>query len=138
MIVRCESCGSANRVPAARMREVARCGRCKTAVSPPHKPLAIHTPAELDELVAQSPVPVIVDFWARWCGPCLAVAPQLDAVADRKAGEAVVAKVDTEEIPELAERFGIRAIPTMIVFDGGREKKRMTGAMPAEAIEREF
>jgi thioredoxin 2 len=118
------------------MRDVARCGRCKTAVSPLHKPLAIHSVAELDELVAHSPVPVLVDFWAQWCGPCLAVAPQLEQVADRKAGEAVIAKVDTEEIPELAERFGIRAIPTMIVFAEGREKKRMTGAMPADAIER--
>jgi thioredoxin len=98
--------------------------------------MAIHSAQELDELVADSPVPVLVDFWAPWCGPCLAVAPQLEVVANRKAGEVVVVKVDTEEAPELAERFGIRAIPTMIVFNGGREKKRMTGAMGADAIER--
>jgi len=118
------------------MREVAKCGRCKASVSPPKKPIAISAIAELEELVADSPVPVLVDFWAKWCGPCLAVAPELDKVADHRAGSAIVAKVDSEALPELADRFGIRAIPTMIVFEGGREKKRLTGAMPAEAIER--
>jgi len=134
MIVHCSSCGTANRIPAARMQQSARCGRCRTSISPPAAALALHAPAELDELMSAS-LPLLVDFWAPWCGPCHAVAVQLEQIASRGAGKLVVAKIDTEELPEIASRYGIRSIPTMILFGEGRERRRVVGAMPAEAIE---
>jgi thioredoxin 2 len=91
--------------------------------------------AEFDELVRDSPLPVLVDFWATWCGPCRAVAPELVKLASARAGRLVIAKVDTDVLADVAGRFGIRSIPTLILFRQGAEVKRLTGAMPAEAIE---
>jgi thioredoxin 2 len=82
-----------------------------------------------------SPLPVVVDFWAPWCGPCRMVAPELERVAANNAGRFLVVKVNTDEIPELGERFGIRSIPTMAVFSGGKEAARTAGARPAADIE---
>jgi thioredoxin 2 len=76
----------------------------------------------------------VVDFWAAWCGPCRLVAPELEKLSAERAGKVVVAKVDTEALPEVAGRFGIRSIPTLIAFKQGRESKRVSGAMPASAI----
>ena len=133
MIIECAACGSANRVPAKRLAEHPRCGRCKTELST-ERPLAVHSTAELDELVGAAPFPVLVDFWAPWCGPCRTVAPQLELLAKKKRGALVVAKVNTDEVPELGARFQVRSIPTMILFDGGRESRRVSGAMSADAI----
>jgi thioredoxin 2 len=94
--------------------------------------------ADFAELVRDAPVPVVVDFWAEWCAPCRAVAPQMEALAKDKAGQAVVAKVDTEALPDVAARWEIRSIPTMILFEGGREVKRISGAMPAAQIAQAF
>ena len=135
MILRCSSCATANRVPAERLHEVARCGRCKTELAPLAMPLPIHSAVEFDELVGSTKLPMLVDFWAQWCGPCHTVAPQLASVAKKRRGALIVAKLDTDEVPVVAARFGIRSIPTMILFSGGREAKRVTGAMPAAAIE---
>ncbi|HEY8088947.1 MAG TPA: thioredoxin TrxC [Polyangiaceae bacterium] len=134
MIVTCTSCSRKNRVPASRLDEKARCAACKTALLPLAAPSAIGSAEELDELVRDSPAPVLVDFWAAWCGPCRAVAPELETIARQKAGSVVVAKVDTEALPDVAGRFGIRSIPTMILFRGGAEAKRVQGAMPASEI----
>jgi thioredoxin 2 len=90
---------------------------------------------DFDELLRNAPVPVLVDFWASWCGPCHAVAPELEALARERSGRVVVAKVNTEALPAVAGRFGIRSIPTMILFRGGREESRITGALPKSAIE---
>ncbi len=133
MIIECPSCGSANRVPAKRLSEHPRCGKCKGAI-PTEKPLAVRSTAEFDELVADSPHPVLVDFWAPWCGPCRVVAPQLEVLAKKKRGSVVVAKVNTDDLPELGSRFQVRSIPTMILFAGGRESRRVSGAMPADQI----
>jgi thioredoxin 2 len=134
MIVDCPSCERLNRVPAARIRDVAKCAACKAALLPLTSPVAVRSAEEFDELTAGSPVPVLVDFWAAWCGPCRAVAPELETIARDRSGRVVVAKVDTEALPEVAARFGIRSIPTMVLLRDGKEAQRITGAMNASAI----
>ena len=116
------------------MGEKARCAACKTALLPLERPIAVGNSSEFDELLRDGPGPILVDFWASWCGPCRAVAPELEKLARERAGRVIVAKVDTEALPEVAGRFAIRSIPTMIVFRGGKEAARLSGAMPASAI----
>jgi thioredoxin 2 len=134
MIVHCSSCSTSNRVPARRVWDKARCAACKAALLPITHPIPIVSSGDFDELVRDAPAPLLVDFWADWCGPCRMVAPELEKLALDRAGRVIVAKVDTEELPEVASRFGIRSIPTMIVFRGGKEADRLSGAMPANAI----
>jgi thioredoxin 2 len=134
MLRTCPSCNAQNRVPAPRAGEPARCGRCKTGLPPVDEPIALASDADFDGLVSRARVPVLVDFWAAWCGPCRMVAPELEKLARSRSGRVVIAKVDTEALPTLAARYGIRSIPTMILFEHGREAKRVSGALPAEAI----
>ncbi len=134
MIRKCPSCGSKNRIPAARLHEVPRCGKCKTPLGAVAEPIVLSDASAFDELIGGSKLPVLVDFWAPWCGPCRMVAPEMEKLARDKSRALVVAKVDTDSVPSIAARFGISGIPTMILFEGGHESKRLSGAMPASAI----
>jgi thioredoxin 2 len=134
MQIACAACSTQNRLPAARLQDRARCAACKTPLLPIAKPIAVQNVADFDELVRDAKAPILVDFWAAWCGPCRAVAPELEKLAAQKVGSAIVAKVDTDAQPELSARYGIRSIPTLVLFRGGREAKRITGAMSAGAM----
>ena len=133
LITTCPNCGQRNRIAFA-ARE-ARCGKCKAALPSPSEPIEVPDEGSFDALVRNATQPVVVDFWAPWCGPCRMVAPEIARVAASHAGRLVVAKVNTDHVPELGERLRIRSIPTMAVFDGGREVARTSGAMPAPQIE---
>lgn len=134
VLVDCSSCAQRNRLPAARLLDRARCAACKAALLPVERPVVIHDVADFDELIRDAQAPVLVDFWAVWCGPCRSVAPEVEKLARQKHGNLIVAKVDTDAHPELSARYGIRSIPTLIVFRSGREAKRISGAMPASAM----
>ena len=134
MNVACAACSKLNRVPAARLHDRARCAACKAPLLPIGKPIAVTSIEDFDELVRDAKTPLLVDFWASWCGPCRAVAPELEKLASQKMGSTIVAKVDTDAQPELSARFMIRSIPTLVLFRDGREAKRISGAMSAAAM----
>jgi thioredoxin 2 len=135
VVTTCPSCGQRNRIAFSRMAASTRCGKCHAAITPPGEPIETPDAATFDTAIGQSDRPVVVDFWAPWCGPCRMVAPELAKVAARHAGEYLILKVNTDAIPELGERFKIRSIPTMAVFVEGREAGRTAGARPAPDIE---
>jgi thioredoxin 2 len=135
VITTCPHCGRKNRIAYGRLGQSVRCAQCKQDLAAPASPIDVGSSAEFDQLVAQASVPVVVDFWAPWCGPCRIVAPELKKVAARQAGRLLVVKVDTDALEDLGRRFGIRSIPTMAVFVQGREAARSAGARPAEEIE---
>lgn len=134
IILPCPQCGQRNRIAYAKLGQTGRCGTCQAELKAPAAPVDIENVVNFDALVARSPLPVLVDFWAPWCGPCKMIAPHLLKVAAEGAGQWLVAKVNTDTVPELSQRFQINAIPLMIVFKNGREMARQAGAMAAPAI----
>src|SRR5262245_48386595 len=135
IVIPCRSCGQNNRIAYVHLGDTVKCGRCKGELSATATPLEVATTADFDRLVAHSSIPIVVDYWAPWCGPCRVVGPELAKVAARSGGRFLVVKVNTDALTDLGERFRIRSIPTMAIFAGGREVARTSGARPAAEIE---
>ena len=132
VIVTCPSCTQRNRVPHG---QTGKCKSCGTMLPASAEPIDVPTAEAFDALVGASKIPVVVDFWAPWCGPCRMVAPELARVAANNQGRYTIVKVNTDALPDLSDRFTIRSIPTMAVFFDGREVARTAGARPAADIE---
>jgi len=136
-LIRCPACGTANRVPLEKLRLglVALCGRCKVPIPVSSKPLVV-TDATFAVDVERAPLPVLVDLWAPWCGPCRMVAPVLEELAGEMAGRLLVAKLNVDENPATAARFGVSSIPTLLLLKAGREIDRIVGAQSKPEIAR--
>jgi thioredoxin 2 len=134
VIASCPNCGQKNRLVFDRLGDTVRCGKCKTELRAPSAPIDVPSLAAFEAVTNQSALPVVVDYWASWCGPCRMVAPELEKIAQQHAGEFLVVKVDTEALQELSLRFHIQSIPMLAVFYRGQEKARTVGARPAQDI----
>ena len=135
VVTSCAACGQKNRLAYERLGDVVRCGKCKQPLPAPTAPVEVSQSTDFDQLVAHAAIPVVVDFWAPWCGPCRMVAPELEKVAARRAGQLIVVKVNTDALADLGQRLRVQSIPTLAVFAGGREVARTAGARPAADIE---
>ena len=125
--IACPACGASNRLPESRLADAPKCGKCSAALFSSH-PVAV-TDANFDKIVGGTDVPVVVDCWASWCGPCMRFAPVFEEAAAQLEPKVRLAKLDTEANQATAARLGIRSIPTLILFKGGKEAARISGAM---------
>jgi thioredoxin 2 len=135
LMLRCPSCGAVNRVPPHKLKAGLSpvCGKCRAALPADGKPVKV-TDATFAAEVERSPIPVVVDVWAPWCGPCRMLAPTLDQLAAELAGQIKIAKLDSDENPRTAGRFNVTGLPTLLVFKGGQMVDRMVGLVPKAQI----
>jgi len=131
----CPSCGARNRIPPRHLADTGKCGKCQAALPALAEPLDVDL-AQFDLIVAGATVPVLVDFWAEWCGPCHMAAPHVKKLAAEMAGKAVVLKVDTDEHGELAGRYEVRGIPNFVVLKNGHVISQNAGAAPITEMRR--
>jgi thioredoxin 2 len=130
----CKQCGQKNRVSADPLADTGKCGACKNPLPPLDEPLPVDVEL-FDEVVKSSRVPVLVDFWAEWCGPCHAAAPEVARTAKDMAGHAVVLKVDTDRNQQLAARYNVRGIPNFAIFSGGKLVQQQAGVVGHDVME---